>query len=104
MSCTEYGDDFTRRVPEGGHPVPNYSGHFGVFAVRYDELRPEDLSDGVIEVLVREGKLRGHHVLNSGGGTGRVAAVLAERYATTVCGVDPSPRCLKLPAAGRLET
>lgn len=51
-------------------------------------------------MLVREGDLRGRRVLDLGCGTGRVGAVLAERYGATVCGVDPSPEMLEV-ARGR---
>ena len=76
--------------------APDYGSHFGNLAARYDELRPEDPSDAVIEALVREGDLGGRRILDIGCGTGRVAAVLAERYTATVSGIDPSPEMLEI--------
>ena len=54
---------------------------FGRIAPRYDELRnigerwPE-----LVDLLVREGDLRGRRVLDVGSGTGRLATILVERY------------------------
>ncbi len=81
------------------HPTPDYGEHFGSLAARYDELRPQDPSHSVIEAFVREGDLRGRSVLDVGCGTGRVAAVLAERYNATVSGLDPSPEMLEVARA-----
>jgi ubiquinone/menaquinone biosynthesis C-methylase UbiE len=72
-----------------GRPTPEYGDHFGSLAARYDELRSGP-SEEAIEILVREGDLRGRRVLDVGCGTGRVAAALAERYGATVSGLDPS--------------
>ena len=76
-------------------PAPDYGRHFGDLAARYDELRSGP-SDEAIEVLVREGDLRGRRVLDVGCGTGRMAAVLAERYNATVSGIDPSVEMLEV--------
>src|SRR5918998_1821973 len=78
-----------------GRPNPDYGGHFGGLATRYDELRSGP-SEEVIDILVREGDLRGRSVLDVGCGTGRVAAALAERYGATVSGLDPSPEMLDI--------
>ena len=78
-----------------GRPNPDYGGHFGGLAARYDELRAGP-SEEAIEILVREGDLRGRSVLDVGCGTGRVAAALAERYGATVSGLDPSPEMLDI--------
>ncbi len=72
-----------------GRPAPDYGSHFGDLAAHYYELRP-GTRDEAIEILVREGDLRGRCVLDVGCGTGRMAASLAERYGATVSSVDPS--------------
>jgi ubiquinone/menaquinone biosynthesis C-methylase UbiE len=76
-------------------PAPEYGRHFGDLAARYDELRSGP-SDDAIEVLVREGDLRGRRVLDVGCGTGRMAATLAKRYGATVSGIDPSVEMLEI--------
>ena len=78
-----------------GHSKPDYGKHFGDLSARYDELRP-DPSENLIEALVCGGDLRGRRVLDLGCGTGRVAAILAERYEAIVSGVDPSPEMLEV--------
>jgi ubiquinone/menaquinone biosynthesis C-methylase UbiE len=76
---------------------------FGKVAATYDELRPTDEKWWeLFELLVREGDLLGHRVLDIGCGTGRVAAALAERGAR-VWGVEPEPRMAEL-ARKRLST
>jgi SAM-dependent methyltransferase len=47
------------------------------------------------EIVVREGDLRGRRVLDVGCGTGRLAALLAERELARVWGVDPTPAMLE---------
>jgi ubiquinone/menaquinone biosynthesis C-methylase UbiE len=70
---------------------------FGPLARTYDELRPADeLWHETIELLVRLGDLRGRCVLDVGCGTGRLAALLAERHACRVWGVDVSPAMLEV--------
>jgi SAM-dependent methyltransferase len=68
---------------------------FDLIARRYDELRPADEPWWeTVDLLVREGDLRGRRVLDVGCGTGRLAAALAERYACKVWGVDTSAEML----------
>jgi SAM-dependent methyltransferase len=65
---------------------------FGPLARTYDELRPADeLWHESIDLLVRLGDLRGRRVLDVGCGTGRLAALLAERHLCRVWGIDVSP-------------
>jgi SAM-dependent methyltransferase len=70
---------------------------FGAIAPRYDELRtigerwPE-----LVDLLVREGDLRGRRVLDVGSGTGRLAALLVERYGCKVWGVEPEPGMIEV--------
>ena len=78
-----------------GRPTPDYGGHFGSLAARYDELRSGP-SEEAIELLVHEGDLRGRRVLDVGCGTGRMVATLAERYGATVSGIDPSAEMLDI--------
>ncbi len=66
---------------------------FGPKAARYDELRPADENwHELVQVLVREGDLRGQRVLDVGCGTGRLVTALAEH--ARVWGVDPSAEML----------
>lgn len=52
--------------------------HFGPLARSYDALRPQDANWAeLLELLVREGDLRGRRVLEVGAGTGALAAALA---------------------------
>ena len=68
---------------------------FGPLARSYDGLRPADEQwSKTIDVLIREGDLAGRRVLDVGCGTGRLAALLAERYGCKVWGVDVSPEML----------
>jgi ubiquinone/menaquinone biosynthesis C-methylase UbiE len=82
---------------------------FGPLARTYDELRPADaLWQETIDALVRLGDLAGRRVLDVGCGTGRLAAVLAERYHARVWGVDVSSEMLavareRLPAGVGLK-
>lgn len=65
---------------------------FGPLARRYDELRNTDeLWLDLVDLLVREGDVRGRRVLDVGSGTGRLAAVLADTYGCKVWGVDTTP-------------
>jgi SAM-dependent methyltransferase len=52
-----------------------------------------------VDVLVREGDLRGRRVLDVGSGTGRLAAILVERYGCKVWGVDPEPEMIEVARA-----
>jgi SAM-dependent methyltransferase len=75
-------------------PTPNPS-DFASRAATYDELRPLDRSArDLFEEVVRHAGLTGCRVLDIGCGTGRHAAVLAERHRAHVWGVDPSPEML----------
>ena len=72
-------------------------------AGRYDALRPADENWWeLFELLVREGDLVGHRVLDIGCGTGRAAAALAER-GSRVWGVEPEPE-MAARARERLST
>jgi ubiquinone/menaquinone biosynthesis C-methylase UbiE len=78
--------------------------HFERLAPRYDELRTPDDVTPLHELLVREGRLEGSHVLDIGCGTGALLALLAERFGCEVAGVDPAPGMIdvarrKLPEA-----
>ena len=76
---------------------------FGRVAGRYDALRPTDENWWeLFELLVREGDLVGHRVLDIGCGTGRAAAELAER-GSRVWGVEPEPE-MAARARERLST
>jgi SAM-dependent methyltransferase len=74
-------------------PEPDFS----AIAPRYDELRnigerwPE-----LVDVLAREGDLRGRRVLDVGCGTGRLATLLVERHGCKVWGVDPEPAMIEV--------
>jgi SAM-dependent methyltransferase len=75
-------------------PTPDPS-NFATRAATYDELRPLDRRAlNLIEQVVRDAGLAERRVLDVGCGTGRFAAVLAERYDAQVWGVDPSPEML----------
>jgi ubiquinone/menaquinone biosynthesis C-methylase UbiE len=77
---------------------------FGARAARYDELRPADASWWeLLDVLIREGDLRGRRVLEVGCGTGQLAAALAEHAAARVWAVDPEPAMVER-ARARLPT
>jgi SAM-dependent methyltransferase len=74
---------------------------FGALAPSYDRLRPQDDNwHELLDVLVREGDLAGHRVLEIGAGTGALAAALAARGAK-VWALDASPEMLEV-ARGRL--
>jgi SAM-dependent methyltransferase len=69
---------------------------FARLASTYDELRPADENWWeLFELLVREGDLRGRRVLDAGGGTGLLAAALAEKALCRVWLVDPSAAMLE---------
>src|SRR2546423_4628409 len=71
---------------------------FGRRAASYDELRPVDENWWeLFDLLVREGDLRGRHVLDAGSGTGRFAAALADQ--ARVWGIDPTPEMLDVARA-----
>jgi SAM-dependent methyltransferase len=70
---------------------------FARLAERYDELRPfDEAALETLERVVALGDLKGRRVLDVGCGTGRLALVLAERYAAKVWGVDPEPAMLEV--------
>src|SRR5204863_481520 len=71
---------------------------FSKLAPRYDELRQGNHAE-LVELLVREGDLRGTRVLDVGCGTGSLAVVLAEEYACKVWGVDASSEMLAVARA-----
>jgi ubiquinone/menaquinone biosynthesis C-methylase UbiE len=78
--------------------------HFDRLAARYDELRSPPGLTILHDTLVTEGDLTGKGVLDIGCGTGAALAVLAQEFACTVAGVDPTPGMLaearrKLPDA-----
>src|ERR687897_3034230 len=79
---------------------------FARLAATYDRLRPVDERWlETVERMVELADLRARRVLDVGCGTGRLAIVLAERYAARVWGIDPSPEMLavardKKPAIG----
>src|SRR5579883_634137 len=67
---------------------------FGALAPAYDALRPPDENWlELADLLVREGDLRGHRVLEIGCGTGLLAEEIARRGAR-VFAVDPSAEML----------
>jgi ubiquinone/menaquinone biosynthesis C-methylase UbiE len=73
---------------------------FGARAAEYDRLRPTD--EGwwqLFDLLVEAADLRGRRILDIGGGTGRLAAALAERVAARVWAVDSEPRMLEVARA-----
>jgi ubiquinone/menaquinone biosynthesis C-methylase UbiE len=75
-------------------PTPDPS-DFASRAATYDELRPLDHGAlNLIEEVVGEAELKGRRVLDVGCGTGRLAALLAEKHGAHVCGVDPSAEML----------
>lgn len=68
---------------------------FSRLAERYDELRNKgEWWPELVELVVELGDLRGRRVLDVGSGTGKWAAVLAERYGCKVWGIDASPEML----------
>jgi ubiquinone/menaquinone biosynthesis C-methylase UbiE len=71
---------------------------FSRLAPLYDELRQGNHAE-LVELLVREGDLRGTRVLDVGCGTGSLAVTLAEQYACKVWGVDASPEMLEVARA-----
>jgi SAM-dependent methyltransferase len=77
-------------------------GHFARVAAEYDRLRPLDRNwEETLVALAAEADLTGRSVLEVGGGTGRLALALAERYGCSVVAVDASPEML---AVGRVRT
>jgi ubiquinone/menaquinone biosynthesis C-methylase UbiE len=85
----------SRRSPT--NPSPS-NVDFSKLAPLYDELRQGNHAE-LVELLVREGDLRGTRVLDVGCGTGSLAVVLAEQYACKVWGVDASPEMLDVARA-----
>lgn len=87
-------------------PEPDFS----AIAPHYDELRNiGERWTELVDVLAREGDLRGRRVLDVGCGTGRLATVLVERHGCKVWGVDPEPAmievaCDRVPAGVGLKT
>jgi SAM-dependent methyltransferase len=76
-------------------PTPELD--FGGIAPRYDELRNiGEHWQELVEVLAREGDLRGRRVLDVGCGTGHLAQLLVERYGCKVWGVDPEPAMIEV--------
>src|SRR3954453_22338591 len=70
---------------------------FAGIASRYDELRHVGaLWPELVEVVAREGDLRGRRVLDVGCGTGRLARLLVESYGCKVWGVDPEPKMIEV--------
>jgi ubiquinone/menaquinone biosynthesis C-methylase UbiE len=70
---------------------------FGPLARRYDELRDSgELWWEAVDVIVREGDLRGRRVLDVGCGTGALAAALANRYGCKAWGIDASPEMIQV--------
>ena len=79
-------------------PTPDVD--FAGIASRYDELR--NIGESwveLVDVLVREGDLRGRRVLDIGSGTGRLATLLVERYGCKVWGVDPEQEMIEVARA-----
>ena len=68
---------------------------FARMAPRYDELRGDSEDDeGLLEVSVEEGLADARRLLDVGCGTGRFAALIAQRYGTRIWGVDASAEML----------
>jgi len=64
--------------------------HFDALAARYDRLRVPLEVTPIHELLAREGGLPGKRVLDIGCGTGAHALIFAERFGSTVSGIDAS--------------
>jgi SAM-dependent methyltransferase len=76
--------------------------HFARLAPDYDRLRPLDRNwEETLAALAAEAELARLSVLEVGGGTGRLALALAERYGCSVTVVDASAEML---AVGRART
>ena len=81
-------------------PSPTPDVDFAGIASRYDELR--NIGESwveLVDMLVREGDLRGRRVLDIGSGTGRLATLLVERYGCKVWGVDPEQEMIEVARA-----
>lgn len=77
-------------------------GHFARVASEYDRLRPLDSNwEETLAALAAEALIAGRSVLEVGGGTGRLALALAERYGCSVVVADASEEML---AVGRSRT
>jgi ubiquinone/menaquinone biosynthesis C-methylase UbiE len=75
---------------------PDYGGHFGALAERYDALRgAAELRPEVVELIVTQGDLAGRRVLEIGCGTGVWAAELARHHGAKVWAIDPSPEMVE---------
>jgi ubiquinone/menaquinone biosynthesis C-methylase UbiE len=86
----------SRRSPT--NPSLSKTVSFSKLAPLYDELRQGNHA-ALVDLLVREGDLRGTRVLDVGCGTGSLAVTLAEQYACKVWGVDASPEMLDVARA-----
>jgi len=75
---------------------PDYGGHFGALAERYDTLRgASELRPELVDLVVGRGDLAGRRVLEIGCGTGVWAAELALRHSAKVWAIDPSPEMVE---------